>query len=270
MSLPLDPCTVRVYDLAQPLERATPTSPNHPAFEIALVRRHGDVTRRDGSSGANELMTLGTHTGTHIDALCHIAAAGRLYGGLDAEGLSRGGRFAELGAETIAPIVARGILLDAAGHLGDGGALSAGRAIGVSELEELCRRIDVEVRSGDVPLIRTGWTRHFADPEAFVGRETGVPGVDESGARWLAQRGVRAVGADTIAFEQITRGPSPLLPVHTILIVEHGIHIIEVMNLDELARDAVTEFLLIAAPLAIVGATGAPIRPLAIVHGDAG
>ena len=269
MALPLDPSAVRVYDLAQPLERATPSSPNHPGFQMALIRRHGDAPRSDGSSGASELMTLGTHTGTHIDALCHIAAAGRLYGGLDAEACSRGGRFVQLGVETIAPIVSRAVLLDMATYFGEDGMLSADHGIGASELEQACHLANVKICSGDVVLIRTGWSRHLSDAEAFVGRRTGVPGVQESGARWLVRRGASAVGADTTSFEQIRPGPAPLLPVHTLLLVDHGVHIIEMLRLDELAGDRVTELLLIAAPLRIIGATGSPLRPLGIVYGDA-
>ena len=74
----------RVYDLAQPLEAATPVSPNHPAFRMALIRRHGDSVRADGTSGANELITMGGHTGTHVDALCHVSSHMKLHGGVDA------------------------------------------------------------------------------------------------------------------------------------------------------------------------------------------
>jgi kynurenine formamidase len=214
-------------------------------------------------------MTLGTHTGTHIDALCHVAAEGRLHGGLDAERASRGGRFAALGTETIAPIVARGVLIDAGLLLGVD-IVPPEQRIGARELEQACNEIGVTIGPGDVALVRTGWARHIGDAETFVGRQTGVPGVDESGAQWLADRGVRAVGADTIAFEHVAPGPSPLLPVHTLLLVAHGIHIIEVLNLEHMARDHVTEFVLIAAPLRIVGATGSPFRPLGIVRDDAG
>lgn len=268
MPLPLDPSGVRVYDLSQPLERTTPHSPNHPGFQIALMRRHGDVLRGDGSSGANDLMTLGTHTGTHIDALCHVAAGGRIHGGVDAQEAARGGRFAALGAETIEPLVARAVLVDAGGLFGTDGVLAPEQGVGAGELDEACRRAGVEVHAGDVVLVRTGWSRHFGDGERFVGRETGVPGLDVSGAHWLVQRRVRAAGGDTITFEQIPPGPGPLLPVHTILLVEHGIHIVEVLNLDEIAADGIVELLLIAAPLRIVGATGSPIRPLGIVHAD--
>jgi kynurenine formamidase len=264
MSLPLDPERVRAYDLGQPLERTTPTSPNHPGFEIALIRRHGDVMREDGSSGANDLMSLGTHTGTHIDALCHIAAGGRIHGGHNAEAVSRGGRFTSLGAETIAPIIARGVLIDVAALM-DLDVLDPGQEVGAAELDAACERSGVAVGGGDIVLIRTGWARNFDSPEDFVGRDTGVPGISESGAAWLAERGIRAAGSDTISFEKVGVGGSRLLPVHTLLLVDHGIHIMEVLNLEELARDGATEFLFVAAPLKIVGATGAPMRPLALV-----
>ena len=66
----------RVFDLAQPIEARMPVSPNHPGFKMALQRRHGDMVRADGGSAANEMMVLGGHTGTHIDALCHVSHCG--------------------------------------------------------------------------------------------------------------------------------------------------------------------------------------------------
>jgi len=55
------------------------------------------------------------------------------------------------------------------------------------------------------------------------------------------------------------------MPVHVHLLVEHGIHIIECLNLEQLARDRVYEFIFAAAPLKIRGGTGSPIRPIAVV-----
>src|SRR5688572_6542642 len=74
----------RVYDLAHVLDPAMPVSPNHPGYRMALLRRHGDMVRADGGSAANELITLGGHTGTHLDALAHVSHQGKLYGGVDA------------------------------------------------------------------------------------------------------------------------------------------------------------------------------------------
>jgi kynurenine formamidase len=258
----------RVYDLARPLEASTPTSPNHPPFRMALVRRHGDSIRADGATGANELFTMGGHTGTHIDALCHVAQDMRLHGGLDAAEASRGGRFRELGVETIRPILCRGVLLDISRALGVV-ALPAAHRITAEELELTARDENVEVRDGDAVLVRTGWpTGRYEDAAAYVGSTTGVPGPDESAARWLAARNIRVTGADTIAYEWLAEGAGHAnLPVHRILLVEHGIHIVEVMDLEHLARDRVHEFLFILVPLKLVGATGSPVRPLAITAG---
>lgn len=254
-----------VYDLARPLEASTPTSPNHPPFRMALIRRHGDSTRVDGATGANELFTMGGHTGTHIDALCHVAQDMRLYGGLDAAETSRGGRFQELGVETVTPILCRGVLLDVSHALGVD-ALPAAHPITADELELTARAQKVEVRVGDAVLLRTGWpVGRYQDVAAYVGLATGVPGPDESAARWLAARRIRVTGADTIAYEWLAEGAGHArLPVHRILLVEHGIHIVEIMDLEDLARDRVHEFLFILAPLKLVGATGSPVRPLAI------
>src|SRR3954447_18773229 len=95
----------RVYDLAHPLEATMPVSPNHPGYRMALLRRHGDMLRADGGSAANEMLMLGGHTGTHLDALAHVSHQGKLHGGLDAQQAQQGGRFTQLGVETVEPLL---------------------------------------------------------------------------------------------------------------------------------------------------------------------
>ena len=264
MSFIDDVARATVYDLAQPLEATTPVSPNHPAFRSALLRRHGDVIRPDGGSGANELLSLGTHTGTHIDALCHVAKDGLLHGGFDALEASRGGRFTVHGVDTVPPFHCRGVLLDIA-RLRGVDTLGGGEAVTADDLSLACDRQGIAVQPSDAVLIRTGWSKHWGDTTTFVGVTSGAPGPDVSAAEWLAQKKISVTGGETIAYEQIPAGQGHrVLPVHLILIVEQGIHIIEVMNLDELAAAGVYEFAFVAAPLRIVGATGSPIRPLAI------
>lgn len=255
---------VEVLDLAQPLSAETPSSPNHPGFKMALMRRHGDSVREDGSSAANEMIVTGGHVGTHVDALAHVSYRGHLHGGVPAEEAQAGGRFSALGVDSIAPMVCRGVLLDVAGLHGTV-TLPGGYGITEDDLEAAARKAGVEVGSGDVALVRSGWAAHFGDPEAFLGHTTGVPGPTEGAARWLADRGVRATGAETIAYEQIMPEVGhALLPVHRLLLVERGIHIIEVMNLASLADAGVHEFAFVLAPLNIVGGTGSPVRPLAV------
>ena len=255
-----------VYDLGQPLHAAIPSSPNHPGFKMALLRRHGDMVRSDGSSSANEMIVTGGHVGTHIDALAHVSFQGALHGGLSAAAAQAGGRFSAHGVETLAPLVGRGVLLDvAAAHQAD--VLSGGFAIGPTELEAAERHGAVQVRTGDVALVRTGWAQNFADTEAFLGHASGVPGVSAEGGRWLADRGVRATGSDTTAYEHIPPGEGHrLLPTHRLLLVERGIPIIEMLDLEPLRAAGVNEFGFVLAPLKIVGATGSPVRPLALVQ----
>jgi kynurenine formamidase len=254
-----------VHDLGRPLTVGMPQSPNHPEFRHTMPRRHGDMVRGDGGSAANDLISTGTHVGTHIDALSHVSHCGELYGGIDAAGAQVGGRMAAHGVETIEPMVCRGVLLDVAGVLGVD-VLAGGEEITPDHLDDCLAAGRTTLRPGDVALVRSGWGRHWSDAAAYVGRETGVPGVGEEGARWLAARGVRAAGADTLAFERIRPAHGhALLPAHRVLLVESGIHIIEAMQLDGLAAAGVVECTFVLVPLPIVGATGSPVRPLALV-----
>jgi kynurenine formamidase len=255
----------RLFDLAQPLEHGMPVSPNHPGYKMALQRRHGDMVRADGGSASNEMLLLGGHTGTHIDALCHVSHRGRLFGGHDAAAAQVGGRFKVHGVESIPLMFCRGVVLDIAGLHGVP-VLAPGTPISAADLDRACDRQGVEVQAGDAVLIRSGWPAYWKDPETFVGHHHGVPGPDESAAAWLCDRRIRLTGAETIAYECIypERGHA-LLPVHRMLLVDHGIHIIEVLNLAELVKEGIHEFLFVVTPLKVVGATGIPVRPVAVV-----
>lgn len=255
---------VRYVDLGRQLRAGMPQSPNHPAFHHSLPRRHGDMSRPDGGSAANDLISTGTHVGTHIDALAHVSQDGRLHGGADAREAGRGGRFEELGVHTIAPMLRRGVLLDIPGLLGIE-RCEDGYEITVADLEAAAARRGLEVGAGDVVLIRSGWGQRFAEGAPYVGLDSGVPGIGEAGARWLADRGVHAAGADTIAFERLAPGGGhSVLPAHRVLLVEHGVYIIEALDLEALAGEAAHEFTLVLIPLNIYGATGSPVRPLAV------
>ncbi len=255
----------RQFDLSRPMVVGMPQSPNHPQYRLAMPRRHGDVVRGDGGSAANDLLVTGTHVGTHIDALGHVSHCGELYGGASADDAQRSGQLASHGVEEIEPIVGRGILLDVPSAL-DVVCCDPGYEITPADLDRCIEQQGTEPQSGDVLLVRSGWGRHWSDGDAFIGAESGVPGVGEAGANWLAEHHPRAVGADTIAFECIKGGTGhALLPAHRVLLVDAGINIIETMQLDEIAAARANEFLFVLTPLPLVGATGSPVRPLAIV-----
>ncbi len=140
--------------------------------------------------------------------------------------------------------------------------LPPGYGITAEDLDLAAERADAEPGEGDVALIRTGWSRNFDDTTTYLGKQTGVPGATPAAARWLADRGVVATGADTTAYEQIPAGAGhAVLPVHRILLVESGIFILEHLNLEALAQAGLHEFVFVLAPLRIKGGTGSPSAP---------
>jgi len=255
----------RVHDLAHSYFPGMPHFPTHPPFVFGLTRKHGDMMMEGGVSSSAESIALGGHVGTHIDALCHYSCDGRLHGGVEAKNIqSDSAGFSELGVETIAPILRRGVLLDIAAQM-QMDALPADFAILPDHLDAALQTAQTTIQAGDVVLLRTGWARYFANFAQYVtgglGHVVAGPGPGIEAARWLSERGIFAAGSDTIAFEKV---PAARMPVHVHLLVESGIHIIEALNLEDLSRDGIHEFVFIAAPLKIRGGTGSPMRPLAL------
>ena len=252
--------TGRVFDLGVEYFVGMPHHPYHPPFAFTLTKLHGDVVYEGCVSAANCLFTTGGHTGTHFDALGHISRDGRVHGvgdigpHQDYHGLKKGG------IDQVAPVVTRGVLLDVAGAEGVD-CLGPDYVIGAETLATAADRRGIEIGSGDAVLIRTGWIKHFHDPPHYLGHTDGCPGLIEEAGQWLAEKGVGYVGVDTVALEKL---PNPSLPVHVVLLVENGIHIIEVLNLEELAAEKVDQFLFMASPLKIRGGTASPVRPVAV------
>jgi kynurenine formamidase len=251
----------KVYDLAQPYFPGMPHYPTHPPFLFGLTKQHGDAVGPAGNSSAADAIAMGSHVGTHIDALCHFSCGGKLHGGDDVAPLqSYVGGLRKYSVDTVAPILRRGVLLDIAGALG-GRPLAEDFEVKPEHLDAAARAQGVEIRPGDVVLLRTGWAQYFEDARQYV-RDAHGPGPSLAGAQWLSVRGIFAAGADTVAFEKV---PAPAMPAHVHLLVDSGVHIVECLNLEDLAADRVWEFVFVAAPMKIRGATGAPVRPLALV-----
>jgi kynurenine formamidase len=250
----------KVYDLGQPWYPGMPHHPLHPPFAYILARKHGDVLYEGGGSSANDLFALGGHTGTHLDAIGHISKDGKLFGGIEArkvQDYSKG--LTKHSIEETPPIIARGILLDVP-RSKDVEILNKGYPINRKDIQDTLELQGIKIQSGDVALVRTGWARYWDAPDLFNDHE-GVPGISLEAAVFLTDEGIRYVGADTTACEVV---PSKSLDAHVFLLAKQGIQIMEMLNLEELAREEVYTFLFIAIPLKIKGATGSPIRPIAI------
>jgi len=259
----------RVYDLEQPRTAEMPIHPNHrPGYLYQLHRRHRDgyAPERTGPrSGASGMLTMMEHTGTHIDALSHQATDLRLYGGAEVTPqveTSRG--FTIHGIETMAPIIARGILLDVCAVKGQD-PLPEHYRITPGDLEAAARLGDVEVRPGDALLVRTGYAKLWGDEARYLA----AAGVGREASVWVAARRVSCVGADNMSWDEADeRDPQSgsTLFGHLHLIARSGIPIIENLTLEALSADRCWEFLFICIPLKFVGATGSPVRPVAVAQ----
>ena len=215
-------------------------------------------------SYTGDAVSMYTHMGTHIDALNHFGLNGRIYNGFAAvEHLGDLG-WKRSGAETIPPIVARGLLIDLPASRGET-MLPNNFRIGKADLQAALARQKLAIRAGDVVLIRTGRMAKYKAGQAFI---DDAPGLDMDGARFLVDEGAMVVGADNLSFEVFpSKDNSNYVPVHTYLLAEHGVPIIELAYLEELARNEMYEFAFIGGSLKFRGASAAPMRPIAIPLG---
>jgi kynurenine formamidase len=269
--------TGRMFRLARDRFPKMPLFPGHPTFEVVSyrtpqgIRAAGDQPWGPPNEAClgfmSELVMGTTHSGAHIDAHAHmtIGTEDVWHGGSARKDL---GDFGPLkgDATEIPPLWRRGVLYDVPGFRGVE-SLPAGEPVTAAELEAIERSTGVAAGAGDVALIRTGYLAHWPDPDALAGHVGAGP--DLSAARLLVERGVVATGTDTEAYEAQPapdRGtPSNPQPVHTLLLIEEGVYILESLDLEALARAGEHEFLFVALPLAIRGATGSMVDPVAIV-----
>ncbi len=258
----------RVYDLEQPRFAGMPIHPSHrPGYFYALHRRHRDTYQPESDgprSGASGVLTMMEHSGTHIDALCHQACALTLFGGIPSDEAETPAGFRRLGIEEVPPLLGPAVLLDVAGWKGVP-RLEPGRGISGDELAACAAAQGVEVRRGDVLLVRTGYATLWHDEDEYLR----AAGVAKSGSLWAAERGVIAVGADNMAWDVPgERDPETgaTLFAHVYLLTQKGVYILENLNLEALARDRQWRFAFVGIPLKFQGATGSPIRPLALVE----
>jgi kynurenine formamidase len=262
----------KIYDLEQPRTAAMPCHEAHlPGYIYHLHRRHEDTydpERQGPRSGASGMLVMMEHTGTHIDALSHQAADLCLYGGVRLSPRIETQRgFTVHGIETMGPIVTRGVLLDVCATL----AHKLGRdplpphyRITGDDLEAAARRAGVTVHPGDALLVRTGYGKLWDDAPTYLA----AAGVGRSGSEWAADHRVACAACDNMTWDETEErdpGTHGQLFAHLHLIARCGIPIIENLNLEELSRDGCAAFLFVCTPLKFVGATGSPVRPIAIV-----
>jgi kynurenine formamidase len=203
---------------------------------------------------------------SHLDALCHIFHAGKLYNGYPIERVTAHGAL-ELGIQELRDgVVSRGVLLDVPRARGVA-YLEPGEPIFPDDLERAEGQGGVQVEEGDVLLVRTGrWA--CRDERGPWDSRTSLAGLDASCLPWLRQRGVAALGCDGVSDVLPSRVEGVPLPIHTVAIVAMGLHLIDNLDLDRLARvcaeESRWEFLLAIAPLVLRRGTASPVNPIAV------
>jgi kynurenine formamidase len=187
-----------------------------------------------------------------------------MFGGIEVAGSETPAGFCRLGIETVPPLLRRGVLLDIAGWKGQA-LLPPKYSISAEELAGCTAAQGVTMQPGEVLLVRTGYGALWrGDEQTYLH----AAGVAKSGTLWAAEKGVAAVGADNMAWdvpEERDPETGATLFAHAYLLPQKGIYIMENLNLEELARDRCYAFAFIGIPLKFIGATGSPLRPLALV-----
>ena len=204
---------------------------------------------------------------SHVDALCHVAYDGVLYGGRPAAAVTSRGSTAGAIDLLRAGLVGRGVLLDIPRARGVRW-LEPGEHVFADDLEAAEREQGVRVDSGDILLVRTGHAHRLADLGPWDTTKAEV-GLHPGAARFLADRGVAALGSDGNNDTAPSTTEGVAFPIHVLALNAMGIHLLDYLQFEDLVPQceeaARWEFLFVAAPLKIEGGTGSPLNPIAIL-----
>jgi kynurenine formamidase len=262
----------RVFSLAIPFDRDGPQwdTKNMPervnpelrtyAVNVSFTGDAADFTTSD------DAFRMGSQAATHWDALAHVGYEGRLWNDTPTDVVGPQGA-ARLGIEHFGAFATRGVLLDVARALGVE-RFDDAHAISGDDLDAAVAAAGVSVAPGDAVLVRTGQLHHWRSGDR---RRYSMPspGLATTSIEWVRDHDVAAVATDTMTFECYPcEDPGVFMPVHMIDLRDLGLAQGQIWDLDALADDCASDgqhdFLLVATPLPLRGAVGAPVAPTAI------
>jgi kynurenine formamidase len=272
--------TGKVFSLSLPLSAEAPVYPPRPAPQRLATMTGSDAVTGSpaheagpGLQWSDDILTVGTHGSTHWDGLGHVMFEDSLYNGFWAGNVTAHSGCRVLGIEHQRDcFVGRGVLIDVPRHQG-ADVCPARQVITAAVLDAVLEAQGVELRSGDMVLVRTGylgrwWTRpsDLTPIKYFLDS----PGISRDTIPWLHHHGVAALAADTVGVEPLSpEDPQErTLPLHIGSLVDLGLTLGELWVLDELAADCAEdgtyEFMLVAQPLNLPGGMGSPLNPIAL------
>jgi kynurenine formamidase len=255
----------KAYRLGIETNKDTPAFPPR-SFALIIVQpgQNNGTSLGPTKTTYNDDIIMGwVGIGSQLDGLGHIGVDGVYYNCNKGQEFAQAGGLTKLGIEKVPAIATKGILLDMAGYFKTD-IVPEGTAFNVAEIEGAMKRQGVKsIERGDVVLFYTGWTKLIGKDNKRYGSVE--PGLGVGGAKYLAEKGVAAIGADTWALEVIPfeKGEG-VFGVHQILLPINGIYILENMETSEMVKDQAWEFLFTLGPSRITGAVQAIINPIAI------
>ena len=253
--------TGQVFELGRVLSASMP---------IQATRRFETHTKRTqmaaGSNrrGSNEELVVAEigQVGTQFDGFPHQTIGDSMYNCHKLDAIATRNGFSKLGLENVGALMTRGVLIDVAASRG-AQMLPDTYEITVADLQQALQKQNLTLQPGDAVLVNTGWGRLWGTDNGRYMKTN--PGLSVAAAEWLARQDPMLVGADT-APVNVTPNPDPQVsnPVHQIMLVINGIHLLENLRLDELAAGRAYEFALVVQPLKIQGGTGSTVAPIAL------
>lgn len=259
--------TGKIYSLGMIIDSKIPAYPPRNLSLAILQPNQIDSTGMGPKQSTynDDIFTGWLGIGSQIDGLGHVGVAHTYYNGNKGKDFAKAGGLTKLGVEKIPPIAARGIVLDMAAFYGQP-ILDAGKAFTKEDIIAAAKAQSVEIREGDVVLFHTGWMNLLYGDNPEPGKYgPGEPGLGLSGAEYLAEIGVVAIGADTWGVEAV---PFPegtgVFEIHQVLLAHNGIYILENMVTQPLVDDGVKEFMFVLGAARLRGAVQMMINPIAI------
>jgi kynurenine formamidase len=253
--------TGEVFELGRVLSDSMPLSAGR-RFEVLTKRTRNDPGTNHRGSNEELIVAEMGQVGTQFDTFSHQMIGNSMYNCFKLDEISSRTGFAKLGVEQVGSLMTRGVMIDVAALKGVD-MLPDTYEITVQDLQQALAAQKLTLQPGDAVIIHTGWGKLWGKDNARF--QKSAPGIGIAAAEWIARQDPMLVGSDNSAVE-VSPNPNPQLagPIHQIMLVVNGIHLLENLKLDDLAARRVYEFALIVEPLKIQGGTGSTVAPIAI------
>jgi kynurenine formamidase len=253
--------TGEVFELGRVL---TSTMPMFGTRRFELYTKRTVMNQGSNRRGSNEEIVFSEigQVGTQFDGFSHQTIGDTVYNCFKLDDVATRTGFTKLGVENVGALFTRGVVIDVAALKGVE-MLPDTYEITVADLQQALQRQKLAIQPGDAVIIHTGWGTLWGKDNARYVKTN--PGLGVAAAEWLARQDPMLVGADNAPINVMPEtDPQVSNPVHQIMLVVNGIHLLENLRLDEIVGKGVYEFALVVQPLKIQGGTGSTVAPIAI------